>query len=181
MDITILGKKILHSYHHYIMSIKLKDFCPLRETGFLFREITTNDIDLLKRGDFAIQNMLPYLGKEKKYSTGLLCIDETTMQPVGYIWVVRRGGKEMVYKVRYAEALLSCVCVFKEYRGNNIANTLIGGIVDLLRRENIEEVTLGVRTDNKSAIRAYQKAGFKIIDEKRYLRFLRMNFPYHSV
>lgn len=68
-----------------------------------------------------------------------------------------------------------------EYRGKNIANRMLGKIVELLWDEGGTEVTLGVRTDNKTAIRAYEKAGFKVTDEKTYLRILRKNFPYHVV
>lgn len=181
MTISIGGKNIINQYHHYIMTLRLDDYVSLECKGYEFRCITLNDIDILKKGDFAIQNMLPYLKQEKQYSTGLLCIEEKTKQPVGYIWVIRRGGNEMVYRIRNVEALISCVCVFKEYRGKNIANRLLGKVVELLRDEGGTEVALGVRTDNKNAIRAYEKAGFKVTDEKNYLRILRKNFPYHVV
>ena len=143
--------------------------------------MTLSDINVLKEGDFSIQNMLPYLKQEKQYSTGLLCVEELTKRPMGFIWVIRRGGNEMVYKIRNVEALISCVCVFKEYRGKNIANGMIGKVVELLREEDGTEVALGVRTDNASAIRAYEKAGFRVTGEKKYLRILRKNIPYHIV
>lgn len=181
MTISIGGKNIINQYHHYIMTLRLDDFVSLECKGYEFRRVTLNDIDILKKGDFAIQNMLPYLKQEKQYSTGLLCIEEITKQPVGYIWVIRRGGNEMVYKIRNVEALISCVCVFKDFRGKNIANGMIGRVVELLREEGGTEVALGVRTDNVSAIRAYEKAGFRITGEKKYLRVLRKNIPYHTV
>lgn len=181
MTLSIAGKSIINRYHHYIMTLRLTDYVSLNCKGYEFRNITLDDIDILKKGDFAIQNMLPYLKREKRYATGLLCVEQTTGTPVGYIWVIRRGGNEMVYKIRRVEALISCVCVFKKYRGRNIANIMIGRIVELLRDEGGNEVALGVRTDNKPAIRAYEKAGFKVTDEKKYLRILRKNFPYHEV
>lgn len=44
--------------------------------------------------------------------------------------------------------------MFKEYRGKNIANRMLGKVVELLWDEGGTEVALGVRTDNKTAIRA---------------------------
>lgn len=86
-----------------------------------------------------------------------------------------------VYRIRNVEALISCACVFKEYRGKSIANRMLGKVVELLWDEGGTEMALGVRTDNKTAIRAYEKASFKVTDEKTYLRILRKNFPYHVV
>lgn len=180
MDITICGKRLIHSYHHYIMTLELNRFQHIDCSGYHCREITLDDIEILKKGDFSLPNMIPYLKKEKKYSTGFLFFDASD-KPVGYIWVVRRGGNEMIYKVRCVEALISCVCVFKEFRGRNIANIMIGKIVELLRNNGGKEVALGVRTDNAPAIRAYEKAGFKVTGEKRYLRVLRKNIPCHEV
>ena len=181
MAITIGGKTIINKYHHYIMTLRLPSFVSLDINGYSFREVTMDDIEILKKGDFSIQNMTPYLRRQKKYSTGLLFFDNEKNQPVGYIWVIRRGGNEMVYKIRNVEALISCVCVFKGFRGKNIANLMIGKIVELLYGEGGTEVALGVRTDNNSAIRAYEKAGFKITDEKKYIRVFRKNIPYHTV
>ena len=181
MAITIGGRIIINKYHHYIMTLRLKAFASLGINGYSSREITMDDIEILKKGDFSIQNMIPYLKRQKKYSTGLIFFDKEKNQPVGYIWVIRRGGNEMVYKIRNVEALISCVCVFKEFRGKNIANLMIGKVVELLYNEGGTEVALGVRTDNNSAIIAYEKAGFKITDEKEYIRVLRKNIPYHTV
>ena len=181
MNVTIGGKRLIHSYHHYVMSLDLDRFRSMACVGYRCRVVTENDIDVLKRGDFAVANMLPYLRKEHKYATGLLFFEEATEKPVGYIWVIRRGGNEMSYRIRNVDGFISCVCVFPEFRGRNIANRMLAEIVDLLKREDCRMVALGVNTDNAPAIRAYEKAGFAVTGEKKYLRVLRKNLPYHTV
>lgn len=181
MNISVAGKRVIHSYHHYIMSLNYDEFHSMGCNGFRFREVTEQDIDILKQGYFSVANMIKYLRKEKKYSTGLLFFDDLTDKPVGYIWVVRRGGNEMSYRVRNIDGVISCVCVFDEFRGRNIANFMLSSIVELLAMEGSKSVALGVNTDNTAAIRAYKKAGFSVVGEKKYLRVLRKNLPYHKV
>ncbi len=181
MNITFLGKRIVHNYHHYIMTLNLDQFKGIKCDGYKYREVTRGDIEILGQGEFSVANMLPYLASEKKYSTGLLFFDKKNGNPVGYIWVIRRGGNEMSYRIRNIDGLISCVCVFKEYRGQNIANLMLSKIVGLLEEEGCTSVSLGVNTDNVSAIRAYEKAGFIVTGEKKYLRMLRKNIPYHTV
>ena len=179
MNITIGGKKILHSYHHYIMELEVDQFKKISCEGFRSRTITEADIPILSQGDFALANMTPYLHKQKLFSTGLLFYEEASNQPVGYIWIVRRGGNEMSYRIRKIEGLISCVCVFKPFRGQNIANLMICEIVKIFKDEGHQKVALAVNTDNVSAIRAYEKAGFQKVDDKYFFRILRKNFPYH--
>lgn len=102
-------------------------------------------------------------------------------KPVGYIWLIRRNGNELSYRVRKTDTVISCVFVFKEYRGRNIANLMISKVIETLREEGGTEVALGVRKANAAAIRAYEKCGFQITGEKTYSRILRKTFPYHII
>lgn len=181
MNITVFGKRITHLYHHYIMKIDLDQFKQIKCDGYWFRSISEDDFEILKKGDFSLPNMTPYLRKEKKYSTGLLFFEDKANNPVGYIWVIRRGGNEMSYRIRNIDALISCVCVFKDYRGRNIANLMISEVVNILKAENCNQVALGVNTNNNAAIITYIKSGFRIVEEKKYFRVLRINVPYHII
>ena len=181
MNISIAGKRVIHSYHHYLMKLNCDEFHRVNCKGFRFREATEQDIEILKNGYFSVANMTKYLRKEKKYSTGLIFFEEESEKPVGYIWVVRRGGNEMSYRVRNIDGVLSCVCVFNDFRGRNIANLMICAIIELLKTEGCNNVALGVNRDNTAAIRAYTKAGFRIIGEKKYIRVLRKNLPYYKI
>ena len=181
MNITIGGKRIVHNYHHYIMSLLLDNFHNIECPGFRYRKATEEDISILKQGDFSVANMLPYLRREKQYATGLLFFEEHSEKPVGYIWIIRRGGNEMSYKIRNVDGLISCVCVFPEFRGRNIVNLMLAEVVNLLKAEGCKNVALGVNTDNIAAIRAYKKAGFVVAGKKKYIRVLRKNIPYHTI
>lgn len=125
--------------------------------------------------------MKPYLTREKEYSTGFLFFEKSSKKPVGYIWLIRRNGNELSYRVRKTDTVISCVFVFKEYRGRNIANLMISKVIETLREEGGTEVALGVRKANAAAIRAYEKCGFQITGEKTYSRILRKTFPYHII
>ncbi len=181
MNITVAGKRVIHNYHHYIMCLNYDALNRMECKGFRFREITEQDIEILRQGYFSIANMLRFLRKESKYATGLIFFEEKTEKPVGYIWAVRRGGNEMSYRVRTVDAVLSCVCVFNEFRGQNIANYMLSSIMDLLASEGFKKVALGVNFDNVAAISAYKKAGFNIVGEKKYMRILRRNLPYYKL
>ena len=104
MNIAICGKRVIHSYHHYIMSLDLESFNKVECNGYHYRNATEDDLSILKLGDFSVANMLPYLRKEKPYSTGLIFFEDQTNKPVGYIWLVRRGGNEMSYRIRTIDA-----------------------------------------------------------------------------
>ena len=181
MNITVFGKRVFSIYNHNIMSLNICDHKSKSSLEYKYRKVALSDIDILKRGDFSLANMLPYLKKERNYATGLLFSEVKTDCPVGYIWIIRRGGNDMTYRVRETDGLISCVCVFEEYRGRGIAGIMIDDIVKILKEDNCKEVKLGVRSDNYSAIKAYEKAGFCKVDSKCFIRILRKNIPYYKV
>lgn len=174
----VFGRRVVHFYHHFIMRMKVLDFRRINETGLRVRRIQMEDLPILAAGDFAIANMKKYLMEGQKTEGYLFFLNEIA---VGYLWIVKKGGKELSYKIETYDAFLSCVCVFPEFRGQNIVNEMIGYIVSRMKTLGLSELGLGVNTDNIPAIRAYQKAGFEIVRERKYLRVLRRNFPYYSL
>lgn len=177
--ISIGNKRLVHFYHHYIMGVSVDEFQKLCKEPLTCKLISEEDLVIIERGDFAIANMRKYLTNDKEYAEGYLFFIDG--EPVGYLWIVKKGGNELSYKIKTFDAFLSCVCVFKEYRGRNIANGMIEYIVKKMRANSMTSLGLGVNTDNAPAIAAYIKAGFSVIAERKYPRVFRKNLPYYSI
>jgi len=61
------------------------------------------------------------------------------------------------------------IAVHPDHRGKGIAKELIETMLQLLSKENVESVELEVNTANRSAVKLYEKFGFKI---KRIATFI---------
>ena len=57
------------------------------------------------------------------------------------------------------------ISLFKEYRGQGIGTELLREMLDLLRRDGYESVSLSVQKANP-ALRMYQKAGFQTVEDR---------------
>lgn len=57
------------------------------------------------------------------------------------------------------------ISLYKEYRGQGIGTQLLHQMMDLLRKEKYAQVSLSVQKENY-ALRMYQKAGFKIVEDR---------------
>ncbi len=56
---------------------------------------------------------------------------------------------------------LGLMFVEEEYRGQGIAKKLLTNLTDHLKNKNIKDIRLKVYSENKQAIKAYEKFGFK--------------------
>jgi GNAT superfamily N-acetyltransferase len=58
-------------------------------------------------------------------------------------------------------AYLGFMYTHPDHRGKGVNNLIIGALTNWVRSQNIFEMRLDVYNDNPSAIRAYEKVGFK--------------------
>lgn len=56
------------------------------------------------------------------------------------------------------------ISLYKEYRNQGIGTALLGQMIQLLRREGYEKVSLSVQKENYAS-RMYLKAGFDVLRE----------------
>ena len=63
--------------------------------------------------------------------------------------------------------IVESVAVLPEYRKQGIVSRLLDEILDIGREKGHKLAQIGVLTGNTPAIRAYEKAGFHFVDEKR--------------
>ena len=65
------------------------------------------------------------------------------------------------------EVYITNVAVFPEFRRNGVGKALIEFLVDEMKTENAEFVTLEVRESNLNAISLYEKCGFEKVGKRK--------------
>lgn len=67
------------------------------------------------------------------------------------------------YDIIYDKSEIEYIFVDYKYRNKKIATKLLNKMIDDLNNKNIKNITLEVRSDNKSAISFYEKNSFKAV------------------
>lgn len=65
------------------------------------------------------------------------------------------------------EVYITNVAVFPEFRRNGVGKSLVEFLVDTMKTENAEFVTLEVRESNLNAISLYEKCGFEKVGKRK--------------
>ena len=65
------------------------------------------------------------------------------------------------------EAYITNVAVLSEFRRNGVGKALVEFLVEQIRAEAAEFVTLEVRKSNLNAISLYEKCGFQMVGERK--------------
>lgn len=184
-SVSINKRQVLAFYNHWICGFNLLDnkvtsYNPNR--GISIVRINEDNIgDCLLQTDFYVGRMKNYLHNQSEYTDGFLFYKNNV--PVGFIWVMYPGGNEFQYRVRRSQAFIFDVCVYKEYRGQGLCGEFMSLVFKYLKEEKgLIEVKLAVRKNNINAIRAYKKAGARIVGSCRFIQIARKyNIPYHKV
>ena len=186
MEITVCGKNILRFYRHLIMRIDYKTAVKgaSLKPGCHLRRIKKNNIDEeigTVGSTVTTPNLCRLIRANPHRCEGFILYNQQD-HPVGSIWVMYRGGNDLEYRIRNTEAYIFGVYVSPECRGQGWARVMIARLMRYLHyRKKIEYADLAVAYTNTSAIRAYQKAGFRKIGSKEFARFLKVNIPYHTL
>lgn len=67
--------------------------------------------------------------------------------------------------------IVESVATRPEYQRQGLVNTLLGAILDVGRDKGASTAEIGVYIGNDGAQRAYEKAGFSVVDEQRHPQF----------
>ena len=65
------------------------------------------------------------------------------------------------------EVYITNVAVFSEFRRNGVGKALVEFLVDKMKSENADFVTLEVRESNMNAISLYEKCGFQKVGKRK--------------
>ena len=118
---------------------------------------------------------------DKQYVDGYMIKDKLSGKCLSYAWIGHRGYNQRHYKIRNTDAYLFKVATLPEYKGKGYCGKLIDAITFTVSQSGTKEILLAVMNDNYSAIRAYEKKGFKVIGKRKFVRFLRFNIPYYKL
>jgi len=111
----------------------------------------------LKEGEIFYYNVEEFISDEK---SELLVIDYNH-QIIGCGYAQIRSAKP--YQKFESFGYLGFMFVNPEFRGNGLNNLLLNDLKKWILSQGISEVRLEVYSENESAIKAYEKAGFKQI------------------
>lgn len=170
---------ILSFRHHYIMKIQFDDFLNENKFANLCIEKISDYSELIS-GTYSIALQTKIM-ESNKGKCDAYVLKNGNQDRLGIVSVMYKGGNELEYKIRDIDAFLYNIKIEKRFRGNGYAGVMIKMIGKKLLEDGIQDAYLAVSTDNYNAIRAYQKVGFEIIDEKRFVRMFRKNIPYHNI
>lgn len=92
-----------------------------------------------------------------------------------------RGADDLEYRIRNIDAYIFDVYVNNLHRGKGYAGEMIRQLMEYLHDKGINTAYLAVSMSNSSAIRAYKKTGFTTVADKKFVRFLKINIPYHKL
>ncbi len=171
---------IISFRHHYIMKIRFNGFIEKEiESDLILKKVS--EYSELIDGTYSINLQVKILDTNIRKCDTFILKDNSAQNTIGTICVMYRGGNELEYKIRDAEAFIYNVMIKEFFRGKGYAGIMIQMLGVKLRKLNIKEAYLAVSIDNHSAIKAYQKTGFEIVSEKKFLRIMKRNFPYYSL
>ncbi len=144
------------------------------------RKISSDNVELCSKGDFSMARMRKYLKEKVGETEGFLFFNGD--EPVGYLWIMYRGGNHFQYRVRNIDALIYHIEVFPDFRGNGICGLMMRQTFEYLQsKRNITCAYWSVRKNNISAIRSYDKLGATQVKRKRFIRLLKINIPYCKI
>lgn len=135
--------------------------------------ITAGQADLLKRfldGCGESLESFRYFSKRpltiiQNHLVTLLAFDDDG-EPVAYGHLDPEGGKVWLG-----------VCVSSRNRGKGYGRRMMQALLDEAARLRIPSICLTVDRDNRTAIRMYEKSGFKRVEESDTILRYRLDFP----
>lgn len=97
-------------------------------------------------------------------------LSEELQNPVARFYAARNGDKTVGYIGAFnvgGEVSVTDIAVQREYRNRGIATGLIKTLKAKMREEKAEFITLEVRESNITAIRLYERNGFKTVGKRK--------------
>lgn len=133
------------------------------------------------QNNFSPARMRHYLEESPDKCLGYL-FREHDGDVAGFLWVMLRDGDEYQYKVRKCDAFLFDIWVAENKRGMGYCGQMIDIVLNNLMRHGYKTVRLGVRKNNISAIKAYEKAGGRRITSTSFFIIARrIRMPYITI
>lgn len=177
--IRLFEHRLFEICDHYLISFSLDRF-PMTFSNELLKieKINESNLHFLKYIGYNLKTMSKYINDKPGLTEGFIYFTKETHEPVGCIWVMYKGGNEAQYRVRNVDAFGFYFAVFPKFRGNRYIEYFIYTLLKHLKAKGIYKLYASVRKNNKSALRAYERAGVKIEANKKFYRFISWRIPY---
>lgn len=182
MKIRIMKRTIITTYNHLYCRLTSESIKQCNTNNLTMYTIQETDYDSL----FLSKELRNMLNNQPNYVTGYGYRD-VEGNPIGHIFMMKRGGNEVLYKIRRIDNYMFAVRVFEPYRGRGYAQEMIKQLCDVIFQskktiakydEMNPDIFFTVKKDNYSALRAYEKIGYEVVGRKRFIRIRKINVPY---
>ncbi len=185
-QISVCNRRLITLYRHWIYEFDIHEVASNSDTydeqQLRFEKISPKTLPVLKQqNEFSVDRMSSYLLNQEKYVEGFICYDKEN-RLLGFMWVMYPCGDEFQYRVRETDAFIFDVFVFDSARGKGVCGKMLQYVFQYLDRKKKVSARLGVRKNNASAIRAYEKIGGRKVYSRSFIQlFRKYNMPYYSV
>lgn len=177
LTVKILGRNIFTYFNHIIMEIRRERLvCDCEHKELIVKEMNEDVFEDMKTSEFGDLQARTLKNKYPDKFCGLALYSGNDI--CGYICGLKPVSREAQYRIENCEFFVKFVFVYEQFRGERIASKLFEELF-----KNLEEnsLTLAVRKNNISAIKAYRRIGGESVFKKKFFRVLKLNIPYHKV
>lgn len=184
MSLKLFGKNIFQVYTHQIMKIEYETVVGRqKQSTYTLRKIGADSIheEIESSGTTVTISNLKHLMSVNGSRCEGFAFGGIDTPPIGTIWVMYQGADDLEYRIRNIDAYIFDVYVNSKYRGKGYAGEMLRELMEYLHNKGINTAYLAVSKRNISAIRAYKKTGFTTVADKKFVRFLKINIPYHKL
>ena len=176
MQLKFRGKVWLMTYDHLYCRLDYHEMKEVQRGRLAPFVLTAENLDIVNASP-ALHKML---GEQPGFIDGY-GFKDADGNIVGVLYLMKKGGTEVLYRIRHIDAYLFAVRVFREYWGHGYAAEMAAWVMDTLHERGVDQMYLTVKRQNTQAIRAYEKLGFKVIGRRRFVRIGHTNIPYYSL
>lgn len=168
----LFGRQLFFKFHHFIYEFAVDDKTP--NCNLKYEKVVDN-LERIDIGYFSLRMLKNVLRKNSNTSECFAFIDSEGLT-VGFVLICYKGAKDIHYRVKDADAFITALGVFPEYRGKGYSQEILKGIVDICRLKGLRKLKLSVDSNNYAAINAYEKFGFIKIGDKKFFRITAIDF-----
>lgn len=182
--IRLFNRNLLEITNHKLMKITLSQLFENRIEEFenlKFKLIDDSNIDKLENDSYKVKDLKKIHKKNGDLSFGVAAV--VNGEIAGMTWALLPGAKDNHYNNKNSDLYLHHVYVFPQFRGNRIIKHLFCEVCRVAEANGLKTdiITLAVRNNNISAIKAYKRMGFKTYSNKKFITVGKWNIPQFNI
>lgn len=163
-------------YHHGCYVITQDTFIPSKYKKLTAFEINASNCREMKLSS----NTQKMLIEQPEYFKGF-GFRNSKGEYVGYLFYMKRGGREILYNIKKVDICLVGLRVFDEHRGNSYSGEIMSYVIQYLFDNGAKTIYSMIKKKNKLSIMINEKLGFKKIGNKYFVKMGNFVFPYHNL